>query len=83
MKQTKIGNIVPIFTARESDMLNLYPDGSLGGGREGRFEVSKSRRDFRSCGVQSDLSTLFGNILLIAILPLSQNVVNLINYPYS
>ena len=64
-------------------MLNLYPDGSLGGGREGRFEVSKSRRDFRSCGVQSDLSTLFGNILLIAILPLSQNVVNLINYPYS
>lgn len=63
-------------------MLNLYPDVSLGGGREGRFEVSKCRREFRSCEVQSDLGILLRNILLIAILPLSQNVVNLINYTY-
>lgn len=56
MKQAKIGNIVPIFTARESDMLNLYPDGSLGGGREGRFEVSKSEET--SEAVKSVISTL-------------------------
>ena len=50
--------------------------------QEGRFEVSKCRIEFRSCKVQSDLGILLRNILLIAILPLSQNVVNLINYTY-
>lgn len=70
MKQTKIGNIVPIFTARESDMLNLYPDGSLGGGRRAGLR-SVNPEETSEAVKSSHLSTLFGNILLIAVLPLS------------
>lgn len=56
--------------------------GLLGEAGRAGLRSANAEEDFRSCEVQSDLGTLFRNILFIAILPLSQNVVNLINYPY-
>lgn len=52
-------------------------------GEAGRAGLRSANPEETSEAVKSShLSTLFGNILLIAVLPLSQNVVNLINYPY-
>lgn len=58
-------------------MLHLYPDGSVGGSREGGLDVRRGRGGQNPC-VHSDLGALFRGLLATAFLPLSQKAVKLI-----
>lgn len=64
------------------NLLNLCPDGSLRRCREGSLDVREMHERLQKLCIQPDLSTLFRNILPLAILPFLQKVVDLISYPH-